>query len=327
VPSGALGCLLALQLTQVVRPAAAAEIGAAAALDEQFRRGEQAWRASCPKPTEDGSCVEIQGTAHHRRRVVVDRDPALAAEAQRRFLMVATLWRRLGGGELPGARQSAHPWRAPSVHQNYATIFHVDPGMDPQKPTEPVAAAPPLPAEAGAAHAAAGAAFYLAEAQWEAYLRIGSPLDSSLSSPHGPWRDEAIGEAMRKGGRRLQRRFEAFLSRKLDQLARTRQLYLTVFAMRQAPFDVAAAARIGQLYDAFDDDTAGDPLDDKAVAAFERCFDTAAKSARYDEWFRLCEHQLTVLRPSAFPEVDEFVPEANHAESKIVPVPPISRLE
>ena len=71
-----------------------------------------------------------------------------------------------------------------------------------------------------------------------------------------------------------------------------------------------------------------DRLDDKAVAAFEKCFDTAAKNARYDEWFRLCENELTVLRPSEFSKADELVPEANHAEeSKIVPIPPISRLE
>ena len=187
------------------------------------------------------------------------------------------------------------------------------------------AAAPPRPALAGAAHAAAGAAFYLAEAQWEELIRIEPPIDPNLLPP--PETDLVLDPPAFKWTPQLQRRFKAFVTRKLDQLARTRQIYLALFAMREPPFDVAAAARIGQLYEATDDDTAVDWLDHKAADAFERCFDLGARRERYDEWFRLCERELTALRPSDFPRLNERIPEAANAQSSLAPVPLIPRLE
>ena len=104
-------------------------------------------------------------------------------------------------------------------------------------------------------------------------------------------------------------------------------MYLSLLAMREPPFDIAAIARIGQLYQGFDDDIPSEQLDDKAVVAFKRCFDMGAKNARYDEWFRLCEHELTVLRPFEFPKANELVPEASCPVNPVLPVPVITRLE
>ncbi len=308
---------MALQLGQPV-PSAAAARDAAAEIEEQFRAGEQAWKASCPKPTEDGSCIEIRSGVHRPRALVVERDPALVAAARLHFSRVAKLWRRMGGREIPGARASAsaQSGHAPSVHPRYAAIFGVRADQDQWESAGTAAAAAPSSDRARAARAAAGTAFYLAEAQWEAFLRIEPPFDPGQPRD-GPAGDEAI----RKGGRRWRRRMKAFVIRKMDQLVRTREMYLALLKMRQAPFEVASIARIGQLYSAFDDASAGDLLDAKAAAAFETCFDTAAKNARYDEWFRLCEHELTVLRPGEFPKANEFVPEANHAESGLAPIP------
>jgi len=126
VRSAALGCLLVVQLGQPPQPASAAERGAAEEIVDQFRRGEEAWRASCPQPTEDGSCVELRSTRFRPRLFVIERDPALVAEARRHFLAVATLWRRLGGHEIPGATETLHPRRAPSVHIDYREIFRAD---------------------------------------------------------------------------------------------------------------------------------------------------------------------------------------------------------
>ncbi|HEY4395521.1 MAG TPA: hypothetical protein VGP64_15730 [Polyangia bacterium] len=319
--SAALGWLLVLQLGQPLQPAAAAEGGPAAEIVEQFRRGEQAWRASCPKSTEDGGCVELRGNPHRPRLFAIARDPALVTEARRRFRTVATLWRRLGGVEIPGATQSVHPGRAPSLQTNYAEIFRVDPDLDRRASTSAVAAAPARPDATGAAHAAAGAAFYLAEARFEAFIQIIPPRDPILS--RYPPDVDLIEGPLPARSRQMQRRLAAFVARKLDHLARTRQMYLTVVATREAPFDVAALARLGQLYQGFDDDLPGGQLEDHAVAAFEKCFE----SARYDEWFRLCEHALTALRPIDFPEAHELGPEASYAAGGIVRTPVIPRLE
>ena len=256
---------------------------------------------------------------------MIDRDPTLVAEARRRFLTVAKLWRRLGGDEIPGASESAHPRRTPSADTDYSVIFRADPEMEPQSSSGTGAATAADPDQAGTAHAAAGAAFYLAEAQWEAFIRIEPPRDLILS--HYPPEADLIEKATPKLDRRTERRFVSFVSRKLDQLARTRRMYLRLLARREAPFDIAAIARIGQLYQGFDDDTPRELLDDKAVVAFRRCFDLGAKNARYDEWFRLCEHELTVLRPSEFPKANERVPEASAPANPLVPVPLITRPE
>jgi hypothetical protein len=320
VRSAALGCLLVVQLGQPPQPASAAERGAAEEIVDQFRRGEEAWRASCPQPTEDGSCVELRSTRFRSRLFVIERDPALVAEARRHFLAVATLWRRLGGHEIPGATESVHPRRAPPVHTDYREIFRADADVD-----RPASTAPARPDVSGAAQAATGAAFYLAEAEWEAFIRLVPPIDP-FRSQYPPDADLILEKPSRTMTRQTQRRFKAFIVRKLDQLVRTRQTYLTIVAMRRAPFDVAARARIGQLYQGFDDDIPVEQLEEKAVAAFEKCFDQGAKDGRYDEWFRLCERGLTALRPTAFPEVEELVPEASYAPGGIVPAPVIPHL-
>jgi len=181
------------------------------------------------------------------------------------------------------------------------------------------------PAEPGAAHAAAGAAFYLAEAEWEAFARMKPPPDLNLPR-YFPAAD--LVEQPRPGwSPQFRRRLETFVTRKLDQLARARRLYLAAFAFRAPPFDVAAAARIGQLYQVFDQDVPGDLLDGKAATAFERCFDMSAKRARYDEWFRLCDRELTVLRPVEFPKTNEVVPEESADAVGITAIPVIRRLE
>src|SRR3954452_1522048 len=217
---------------QAPRPASAADRGAAGEIVDQFRRGEQAWRASCPKPSEDGSCVELRGNRHRPRLFAIDRDPALVAEARRRFLTVAKLWRNLDGGQIPGASESAHPPRAPSAHADYAAIFRADPEMFARPSSGTGAATAVDPDRAGAAHAAARTAFYLAEAQWEAFIRIEPPRDPILSR-YPPDADLVIDKATRAQDRQSQRRLRAFVSRKLDQLARTRRMYLSLLAMRE----------------------------------------------------------------------------------------------
>jgi hypothetical protein len=340
---------LVLQLGQPLPPAAAAERGSPADIEAEFSRGEQAWKASCPRPADDGSCVELREDRYHRQRFfAIDRDRALVAESRRRFLTVAKLWRRLGGSDIAGARPSVHPpgtfhpaelWQrvdgseisgapsdahptgTPAAHPDYAPIFRPDPGMDSKEPTAAIVAAP-TGRTAGAAHAAAGAAFYLAEAEWEAFLHLKPPRDPFLSR-YPPDADLILEPRKPAESRQMQRRGVAFIVRRLDQLARTRQMYLALLAMREAPFDVAAIARLGQLYQNFTEDVPRDELADKAFAAYQRCFDIGSKSARYDEWFRLCERQLTFLRPTDFPPANELVPEATHAAGGMTPIPVI----
>ncbi len=244
--------------------------------------------------------------------------------------MAATLWRHLGGGALLGAMRNAAPNGTPPSGADYTFIFRVAPHENDWESSSEVVPARAPPGNVGAARAAAGIAFYLAEAEFEQFVRLKPPFD-----PAEGWDGPAGDAAARR--RHRERRFTRYLIGKLDRLARTHQMYLAVFAMRQAPFDVAAVARIGQLYEELAHETgsdlpgegtpAGDLLDQKTAAAFEKCFDLGTKNARYDEWFRLCARELTSVRPSEFPPVNELVPAPDHADDRLAPVPVVSRLD
>jgi tetratricopeptide (TPR) repeat protein len=323
-------------------------------IEAHFRLGELAWKASCPAPTDDGSCVAIQdrprcasrfGLATIKDVIPHDRERAAVAEARRHLLEVAKLWRRLSGGdELPGTTNPARRTAAP--HVRLAAIFSID-RWD---PTAGDRRALHLDrAGDGVARAVTGAAFYLAEAQWEAFLRIRLPSDLDFSV--GPGADAAATGATRERIARSQRRFTSFLQRKSDQFARVRGMYRTVFEANRSAFANAGAARLGQLYRAFDGqlhdvEAPHGPQDQdrrvvvcraqedsvltrNAAAAFERCLDAAAGHARYDEWSRLCEQGLQDLEPSAFPIAREMRPQAGAGPARLTltPAPLVSRLD
>jgi len=147
-----------------------------------------------------------------------------------------------------------------------------------------------------AATAAAGAAFYRTEALYENVLRTPAPADLAGLS--------------------------AYLEEKTKAISSARDGYLEVFKMRRAPWNVAAAARIGQGYQDFARqlrtmvvpkdlaskadarkvycttlDEKAEPIVAKAIEAFEMCIKTANENDGKGSWSELCERELGKLKP------------------------------
>jgi hypothetical protein len=103
---------------------------------------------------------------------------------------------------------------------------------------------------AAAAYAAAGAAFYLAEKDYEDLLRVKFPQNLDFSDParvHNPARRASVAKKLADS----QKRFRSYLDEKSRLLEKTRLRYLEVFKLRQAQWTIAAAARVGQLHQDF----------------------------------------------------------------------------
>jgi TolA-binding protein len=299
-------------------------------VEAHFRLGELAWQASCARAGEDGACLHVERVASSRstqivfrarrrlgrdRRaqcgpvtkskiVVLDRNRAQAAAAAEHFHAAIKLW-AAGDAANPIAGRDAEARRA------------------------------------AAAHAAAGAAFYLAEADYEALLRLAFPrgLDFSAPAPRdSPRRQAATARKLADS----QKRLGAYLGEKARLLEKARAEYLDVFRLRQAHWTIAAAARIGELHQDFagqlytaeipsdlpDTDAWGNhprdlycteledrasKIEDQAVGAFESCLTAATRESWYNEWSRLCERELNQLEPVQFPLSAEIKPEAGQA--------------
>jgi tetratricopeptide (TPR) repeat protein len=317
-------------------------------IQAHFRLGEMAWKASCSHPSEDGACLEVKRVAATGRQkvladlnkklgkkkrikevktqcgpptkskiVLFERNKAAAAKAQDHFATVLKLWK---GGD--AARQIT--------------------GKD-------------VDARAAAAsYAVAGAAFHIAEKQYEDFLKIRFPegLDFQTPSQYDSARKQAV---TKKKMDESVKKFTAYLDEKSKQLEKARNMYLDVFKMKQAQWTIASAARVGQIYQDFagqlytaeipkdlkDVDQWGnqpkqiycdqledkaEPIEGKAVDGFEKCLQAATDQSWYNEWSRLCERELNQMKPSEYPLSSEVKPEAGYVSTAMSATPVISEL-
>jgi len=200
---------------------------------------------------------------------------------------------------------------------------------------------------AAGAYAAAGAAFYLAERDYEELLRVKFPQSLDFSQPrpgHSAQRRAAVARKLADS----QKRFTSYIEEKTRLLEKTRTRYLDVFKLRQAQWTIAAAGRVGQLYQDFagqlytaeiprdlpDTDAWGNhprdlycnaledkaaPIEAKAVEAYRACLTAATQQSWYNNWSRACERELNQLRPVEFPVASEVKPEAGYVPVSMAP--------
>jgi TolA-binding protein len=301
-----------------------------------FRLGELTWNASCAHASDDGACLRVERMTQTRSRQVIelanrrlgrrkttqcgpatkskivlyDRNRQQAAAAEEHFRAAIDLW-AAGDGANPIAGRDVDARRA------------------------------------AGAYAAAGAAFYLAEKDYEDLLRVKFPQGLDFSDPtrvHNPQRRAAVAKKLADS----KKRFAAYLDEKSRLLEKTRQLYLGVFELRQAQWTIAAAARIGHLHQDFagqlytaeipkdlvDTDPWGnhprdlycgqleehaEKVEAKAVEGFRACLDAATQQSWFNNWSHACERELNQLRPVEFPVASEVKPEAGYVPISIAP--------
>jgi tetratricopeptide (TPR) repeat protein len=314
-----------------------------------FRLGELAWKASCPKASEDGACLDIKRVAatgrqkvfadlntklkkgkkvHEKQRTqcgpptkskitLFDRNKSQAAKAQEHFTAVLKIWNK-------GAAASKIT------------------GKD-------------VEARAGsAAYAVAGSAFYIAEVQYEDFLRIKFPEGLDFQQP-SQYDSKKKADVKKKKSAESAKKFSTYLDSKAKQLDKARTQYLDVFGMKQAQWTIASAARVGQIYSDFSgqlytaeipkdlkeqdewgnrpreiycdklEDTA-EPIEAKAVDGFEKCLKAATDQSWYNEWSRLCERELNQMKPTEYPLSSEVKPEAGYVSTNMSPTPVVPEL-
>ena len=301
-----------------------------------FRLGELAWQGACVRPAPDGACIHVDrltmtrsrqvieaanrklgrtkktqcGPATKSKIVVFDRNRPQVSAAEEHFRAAIQLWKAGDAGN-PITGRDAEARRA------------------------------------AASYAASGAAFYLAEKEYEDLLRVKFPQNLDFSRPENvrnPGRRAAVAKKLEDSNKR----FTAYISEKAKLLEQARTHYLDVFKLRQAQWTIAAAARIGQLHQDFagqlytaeipkdlvDTDAWGNhprdlycealeekaqPIETKAIEGFRACLSAATQQSWYNQWSRLCEQELNQLKPVEFPVASEVKPEAGYVPMTLAP--------
>jgi TolA-binding protein len=314
-----------------------------------YRLGELAWKASCPKASEDGACLEVKRvTATGRQKVLADLNKKLKKgkkvhEKSRTQCGPPTkskivLFDRNKG---QAAKGQEHFQAALKIWNKGAAASKIT-GKD-------------VEARAGlAAYAVAGAAFHLAEVQYEDFLRIKFPEGLDFQAP-SQYDTKKKAEAKKKKSEESGKKFATYLDSKSKQLDKARTTYLDVFNMKQAQWTIASAARVGQIYSDFAgqlytaeipkdlkeqdewgnrpkeiycdklEDTA-EPIEAKAVDGFEKCLKAATDQSWYNEWSRLCERELNQMKPSEYPLSSEVKPEAGYVSTTMSATPVVGEL-
>ncbi|HXI54477.1 MAG TPA: tetratricopeptide repeat protein, partial [Polyangia bacterium] len=314
-----------------------------------FRLGELAWKASCPKAAEDGACLEIKRvSATGRQKVIADLNKKLGKKRKIKDKLRTqcgpptkskiVLFDR---GKAQAAKAQEHFQTALKIWSKGAAASRIT-GKDVEARAS------------SAAYAAAGAAFYLAEKQYEDFLRIKFPenLDFQTPSQYDSPRKQA---ATKKKMEESAKKFTAYLDEKAKALDKARTTYLDVFGMKQAQWTIASSARVGQIYSDFAGqlytaeipkdlkeidqwgnqprqiycdqlEDKAEPIEAKAVEGFEKCLKAATDQSWYNEWSRLCERELNQMKPSDYPLASEVKPEAGYVSTTMSPTPVISEL-
>jgi TolA-binding protein len=314
-----------------------------------FRLGELAWKASCPKASEDGACLEIKRvTATGRQKVLADLNKKLAKgkkvhEKQRTQCGPPTK-SKISLFDRSKAQAS-------KAQEHFVAVLKIwNKGAAASKIT-----GKDVEARAGlAAYAVAGSAFYIAEVQYEDFLRIKFPEGLDFQQP-GQYDTKKKADAKKKKAEESGKKFSSYIDSKAKQLDKARAQYLDVFGMKQAQWTIASAARVGQIYSDFAgqlytaeipkdlkeqdewgnrpreiycdklEDTA-EPIEAKAVDGFEKCLKAATEQSWFNEWSRLCERELNQMKPSEYPLSSEVKPEAGYVSTTMSATHVVSEL-
>jgi hypothetical protein len=309
-----------------------------------FKLGELAWKKSCTKGEGvNGACIDIKrvtatgrqqalyminkkikdkrkkireiktqcGPPTHAAITVYDRNKPVAKQGQDHFETVLKLWK-------------ADAKKIPSDRVGFA------------------------------AYAAAGAAFYKAEQVYEEFLKVKFPEGLDFQTP-GTYDSKHKADAKKKKSAESKKKFAAYLAEKGKLATRLAGagagqggLYNNVIDFKVAHWYVAAAARIGQVWSNFVDqlytaqiprdlkeqdewgnrpreiycdklvDTA-EPIESKAVAAYDTCLKAATAQSWFNEWSQLCEVELNQMQPSEYPLAAESKPDPGYTPTLMTP--------
>ncbi len=175
--------------------------------------------------------------------------------------------------------------------------------------------------------------------EYEKFLNIKLP-DKLDFNPPTPEMGAGRAAAQKKKVEESKKAFLGYLTTKNKALESTRAIYQSVIQIKQAHWAIAAAARIGQLFQDFSGqlytstvpkappapsgidqvqwetdfhDSYCDGLTDqadkveaKAIEGLSTCLDTSTRLSWFNEWSALCEGELNQLKPAEYPLAAEI---------------------
>lgn len=295
--------------------------------------GELLWKESCPVEGVNGACVEVIrkratrateeeskkskkgkkkgfvlpkqcGPATKTKVVLHDRKPSLAKEAQGYFVAALRLY------------------------ANGAAVKKV-PGDEEQKGIR----------TQQMLYRVAQARMMEGDEQYEKLLAIQMPKKLDFTKPD-PYASKAKQAKAKRHLEESTKKFKSWFDGKSKQLVSTQKIYQDVIQMKQAHWAIAAAARIGQVFqdfsgqlytapiptppkapagvsqdevnqtfvDAYCDQMAdtAEPLEKKAIEGLDTCLKTSTRLSWFNEWSSLCEGELNQMKPREYPLATEI---------------------
>jgi tetratricopeptide (TPR) repeat protein len=184
---------------------------------------------------------------------------------------------------------------------------------------------------ARAKDATSEALFHLAEARYAAFRAIRFPRFSG-------------GRSLERVQRWAEHDFAAWLTEKRAALVAAEEAYNSIAPLEIPQWQIAAAARIGEMYRSFMDqireapipeeienddelygiyvdalEAAARPLQQQATDKFEFCLNRATQVRWFNQYSQQCETELNALDRARFPLAAELRGEANYVEQQIAP--------
>jgi hypothetical protein len=198
---------------------------------------------------------------------------------------------------------------------------------------------------------ASEARFRQGDVEYEKFLKLAIP-DKLDFSPAPPDASPAKQKAAKKKIEENQKKFLAWYTNKLKQTDVAQKTYQSVIQMKQAHWVIAAAARIGQLFqdfsgqlytaqvpkagaspagypqedferdfhDAYCDAMVdkAEPLETKAIEGLSVCLNKSTDLSFYDEWSQLCESELNQLKPVEYPIASEIRAQPGYGDRQVI---------
>ena len=320
--------------------------------------GEIAWKASCPAPNGgiNGACVTVTreraggaakvassqkkkkkkndlspqcGPATQSKITVFPRKPALVKEAMGHFAEALRLYKGGAADKLVPLPKDPEVAAADASASGGAAAAATADKTTSKSDAEAIRAG----RIAAMGNFAAEARMMQADAEYEKFLSIVVPTGLDFTddtAAHKKRKDESM------------KKLKGYLDSKAKQLATSRKMYEEVILFKQANWAIAAAARIGQLFqdyagqlytaqvptapagidkqmfhDAYCDQLvdAAEPIESKAIEGLSVCLNKSTELSWFNEWSSLCESELNQLKPSEYPIASEIRAQPGYSSS------------
>lgn len=323
-----------------------------------FKLGELLWNRSCPVKSVNGACIEVKRVEATGRELAFDK---LKRQQKGKKLRIP---KQTQCGPATRSKVIVHDRKgnfAKDAQKHFEAVLKI---FNKGKALERVpgeSAAEKQARAALATSAAAGAAFYQAENVYEEFLRTKFPENLDFQTPQSYY-SKSKNDRIKKTLEDSSKRFNKYLEEKgkltvklVGEPNKAQGLYERVFEFKVAHWTIAAAARIGQVWQNFTDqlytaeipknlkevDEYGnrpreiycdalvdkaEPIESKAVVGFQVCLQGATKESWFNEWSRLCEVELNQMQPSEYPLAAEAKPEAGYTPTVVTPAPVVLEL-